>query len=337
MLFALLNLSLNLILPRPARAAQVTLTWDAVSDSSLRGYKIYYGTASKNYTTSIDVKNVTSYTITGLGDGTTYYFAVTAYSSTAQSAFSGEVSYSTPVGAAKSQSCTYALSSPGASFASSGGAGSVSVTAPAGCAWSSSTPPSWLTLTSGASGTGNGTMMYSVAPNTSANSRAATLTIASRVFTVSQAGLAQYTITASAGMGGSITPSGSIMVAQGGGKSFGIASNPGYTIANVKVDGVSQGAVTSYTFTNVTTNHTIVASFAATVTYTITASAGTGGSISPSGSVKVIQGTSQRFAISASPGYTIANVKVDGVSQGAVTSYTFTNVTTNHTIVASFH
>jgi hypothetical protein len=261
MLFALLNLSLNLILPRPARAAQVTLTWDAVSDSSLRGYKIYYGTASKNYTTSIDVKNVTSYTITGLGDGTTYYFAVTAYSSTAQSAFSGEVSYSTPVGAAKSQSCTYALSSPGASFASSGGAGSVSVTAPAGCAWSSSTPPSWLTLTSGASGTGNGTMMYSVAPNTSANSRAATLTIASRVFTVSQAGLAQYTITASAGMGGSITPSGSIMVAQGGGKSFGIASNPGYTIANVKVDGVSQGAVTSYTFTNVTTNHTIVASF----------------------------------------------------------------------------
>ena len=79
-------------------AAQLTLTWDPVSDSGLRGYKVYYGTASRKYTKPIDVKNVTSYQVTGLGDGTTYYFAVTAYNSSAESAFSDERTYTTPPG-----------------------------------------------------------------------------------------------------------------------------------------------------------------------------------------------------------------------------------------------
>jgi hypothetical protein len=66
---------------------------------------------------------------------------------------------------------------------------------------------------------------------------------------------------ASAGTGGSISPSGSVSVAQGGGKTFIIAANTGYQISSVKVDGISQGAVSSYTFSNVSTNHTISASF----------------------------------------------------------------------------
>ncbi|HEX7608393.1 MAG TPA: amidase domain-containing protein [Candidatus Cryosericum sp.] len=71
-------------------------------------------------------------------------------------------------------------------------------------------------------------------------------------------------------------------------------------------------------------------------TYTITASSDTGGTISPSGSVVVNQGSSQTFTISASSGYHIAGVSVDGVSQGAISSYTFPNVQASHTIVASF-
>jgi C1A family cysteine protease len=71
-------------------------------------------------------------------------------------------------------------------------------------------------------------------------------------------------------------------------------------------------------------------------TYTITASAGTGGTISPSGSVTVSQGASQTFAIAASSGYQIAGVTVDGTSVGLVSSYTFSNVTANHTIAATF-
>ena len=70
--------------------------------------------------------------------------------------------------------------------------------------------------------------------------------------------------------------------------------------------------------------------------YTITASAGTGGSISPSGSVQVASGSSQTFAIAPTGGYQIASVSVDGAGVGAVSTYAFTNVTANHTISASF-
>lgn len=71
-------------------------------------------------------------------------------------------------------------------------------------------------------------------------------------------------------------------------------------------------------------------------TYTITASAGQGGSIAPNGTVSVAKGESKQFTITPSEGYEIADVKVDGVSQGAKTAYEFTNVTENHTIAASF-
>ncbi len=70
--------------------------------------------------------------------------------------------------------------------------------------------------------------------------------------------------------------------------------------------------------------------------YTLTATAGEGGSITPSGEVSVKEGASQTFAIAAQEGYAIADVLVDGQSVGAVDSYTFENVTANHTIAALF-
>ena len=70
--------------------------------------------------------------------------------------------------------------------------------------------------------------------------------------------------------------------------------------------------------------------------YTITATAGEGGSITPAGEVSVKEGASQTFTITASEGYAIADVLVDGQSVGAVDSYTFENVTANHTIAALF-
>jgi len=261
LLLALLSLSLNFILPRSVWSAQVTLTWDAVADSSLQGYKIYYGTASRNYTAAVNVGNAVTYVLTGLADGTTYYVAVTAYGSSGESTYSNEVSYATSLSASKPQSCTYALSSPGASFASTGGGGSVTVTAPAGCAWSSSTPPSWLKLTSGPSGTGNGSVIYSVAPNTTTSSRTVSLTIAGQVFTVTQAGLQTFTITASATSGGNISPAGKVQVAYGANQTFTISRNSGCKIVGVQVDGVSVGAVTTYTFPEVLTSHAIQAIF----------------------------------------------------------------------------
>ena len=70
--------------------------------------------------------------------------------------------------------------------------------------------------------------------------------------------------------------------------------------------------------------------------FTITASAGVNGGISPSGNVTVIKGQDQTFNITPDPGYQVAFVDVDGFTVGALTQYTFTNVQSNHTIYASF-
>src|SRR5208283_4104968 len=97
----------------------------------------------------------------------------------------------------------------------------------------------------------------------------------------------------------------------------------------------SVGAVSSYTFSDVTANHAISATFAKSV-FTITSSSGANGSISPSGATSVNSGDSQTYSIVSKTNYAIADVKVDGTSVGAVSSYTFSNVTANHTISATF-
>ncbi|MFA5365209.1 MAG: archaellin/type IV pilin N-terminal domain-containing protein, partial [Candidatus Bathyarchaeia archaeon] len=110
-----------------------------------------------------------------------------------------------------------------------------------------------------------------------------------------------FTITVAAGSNGGISPVGPVTVTEGDSITFTITPSTGYHVANVLVDGSSVGAVTSYTFTNVVAGHTISATFAEdiAVTYTITASAGTGGSISPSGAVVVTEGDDQTFNIAA--------------------------------------
>jgi hypothetical protein len=215
----------------------------------------------------------------------------------------------------------------------------------------------------------------------------------------------RYSITALYGVGGTISPSGTSSLNYGESKTFTITPNTGYRIAIVVVDGMSVGAVNSYTFSNVAANHYIVATFTAAdftttpapttiptttttsvlptttttsvtttilttsttsvhttipttttsippttstyvtttssttsvpVRYSITALYGVGGTISPSGTSSLNYGESKTFTITPNTGYRIAIVVVDGMSVGAVNSYTFSNVTANHYIVATF-
>ena len=147
--------------------------------------------------------------------------------------------------------------------------------------------------------------------------------------------LTQYTITASASAGGSISPSGAVGASHGDDRSFTMSPNAGYHLDSVLVDGVNQGAVAGYDFLNITASHTISAHFSINM-YTIAATAGPGGGIAPSGTVSVAHGADQSFTITPATGYSIADVHVDTVSVGAVAGYTFTNVTPNHTISATF-
>jgi hypothetical protein len=232
----------------------VTLSWkppetntDGSTITDLAGYKVYYGTVSGDYSNTIDVGNVTMYQISSLTNGLTYYFAVTSYNTSGnESVYSNEISK-----------------------------------------------------------------------------------------LILDASSIAYSITAYTSGSGTITPGGVSSVSKGGTQTYTITANPGYYISAVAVDGVYMGSITNYTFSNVTGNHTIMAYFRI-VTFAIAASAGTGGSISPSGSVTVANGDSLTFAIIPDAGYHIESVLVDGAPVGAATSYMFSNVTASHTISATF-
>ena len=95
------------------------------------------------------------------------------------------------------------------------------------------------------------------------------------------------------------------------------------TSNSAQLTGLNSATPTQYAFGNLPT-------------FTITASAGANGSIAPSGAVSVVSGGNQGFTITPNAGFNVLDVLVDGVSVGAVTTFTFTNVTSNHTIAASF-
>jgi hypothetical protein len=144
-----------------------------------------------------------------------------------------------------------------------------------------------------------------------------------------------YTITAVAAGNGTITPSGAVAVTHGTDQEFTVVPNNGYHLDSLVVDGANMGPVTAHTFTTVVTNHTIIAYFSGNI-QTITATADSGGVISPSGIVSVPYGSSQEFTIVANNGYHIDSIVVDGVDQGALELYRFTNISTNHAIRAYF-
>ena len=143
-----------------------------------------------------------------------------------------------------------------------------------------------------------------------------------------------FTLTTSSGTHGTVTPTGPVSALYGTSSTFTITPDAGYRTANLVVDGVTLPAAASYTFTSITGNHTISASF--TNNFTISATAGANGAISPAGITAVTGGGSQSFTVTPNAGFVVASLTVDGVTLPGATSYTFTNVTANHTISATF-
>jgi hypothetical protein len=143
-----------------------------------------------------------------------------------------------------------------------------------------------------------------------------------------------YTITTNAGANGAISPT--LATANAGdSQTFTISPDTGYHVDDVHVDGVSVGAVTTYTFSALDADHSISASFAVD-TFTIQASAGPGGVISPPEAVGIPYGGSYTFTMTPNTGYKISDVVIDGISKGTIDTYTFSDVTADHTIDAAF-
>jgi uncharacterized repeat protein (TIGR01451 family) len=153
------------------------LTWNTSPGAT--SYDVYFGTAS----TPPLVTNTTDVTYMPgtLSAGTTYYWAVGARNSLGANV-SMPWSFTT--------SCVAALnpSSPtmGATIGAAGGSGTIAVSAGTGCAWTAASNVTWITIASGASGSGNGTVGYTVTATSAGIPRMGTITIAGQTFTVTQ-------------------------------------------------------------------------------------------------------------------------------------------------------
>ena len=342
-------------LAQTTQTAQAVLGWSAPSNSSVTGYNVYVGTQSGDYQSPINVGNSTSYTVTGLSASQTYYFAVTAYSASAESPFSQELvcNFITAQTASNGQ-----ITPGGTTAVTSGGSQTYSIVPNSGYQIGT-------VLVDGQQVSATSTYTFSsvsgchtiaatfVAASTSTTSTTAGSSTTSGSSGGGQASSLTYSISAAFQGSGSISPSGTISVSSGSSSKFTITPDTGYQISNVEVDGASVGAVTSYTFANVSANHSIQATFSAKQCSISASVQGNGGTISPSGTSTVSAGTNVSYSMSPAAGYTLSSVLVNGnqvasaqlqksasaATAGAsttATTYTFANVEGNQTICAVF-
>ena len=252
----------------PSFAANVSLSWEAPSTNEdgtpltdLAGYKIYYGTAPGNYTQNIDVGNVTTYTFTNLTGGLTYYFVATAYNTARiESSYSNEVSKT--IVSNQVENTQSAVQQNSLNVTKAGTGSGVVTSSPAGISCGADcskgyTAGTVLTLTAAPDGNSS----FAGWSGACSGTGTCLVTMDAAKTVTATFNLKSYTITATAGSGGSISPSGTVTVNYSGSQSFTITPDANYTIGNVVVDGVSAGSVTTYTFANVTANHTISVSF----------------------------------------------------------------------------
>jgi hypothetical protein len=312
----------------PAFSADVSLTWDPNSEEDLMGYRIHYGYGSGDYCFSLEIFDDVRCQVRDLEEGVTYYFAATAFDEALnESGYSNEVVYTPP--------CTFTISSDSSSFDTPGGNGTVQVTTQSACTWAAVSNSSWLVITSNSTHQGPGGVNFSVMANPDVTPRTATLTIAENIHTVIQSGIPQYSLTiARTGNGtGQVLadPSGTKFQ---GGTLVTLTAVPDPNSSFSEWSGGVTGTSTTAAFT-INADLTVTAAFMLK-TFTIRASAGANGSISPQGALTVNHGSTQMFNITPNTYYRVEDVKVDGISQGAITSYTFSNVTADRAIEATF-
>ena len=138
--------------------------------------------------------------------------------------------------------CSFSLPQSSANAAAGGGTGSVGVTAAGGCSWTAASNVPWLTITAGGSGSGNGTVQYSVASN-AGSARSGTLTIGGQTFTVNQASGCSFSLSQSSANAAAGGGTGSVAVTAGGGCSWTAASNASWLTVTSGGSGSGNGTV----------------------------------------------------------------------------------------------
>ncbi len=210
-------------------------------------------------------------------------------------AFSGFISGGYSLIITTTSPCSYSLTPTSQSFTASGGEGDINLITQEGCNYSSLSNDSFITINSGSSGNGNGTISYSVAANTGI-ARTGTVTIAGQTFTVTQASGCAYTL----------TPANINISANGGNDSFNVTSGTGCAFA----------AVSNNSFITITSGASGTGS--GTVTFSVAANSGA----ARTGTITV-EGQTFTISQSAIPTLTINNVSLNEGSSGT-TTFNFT-------------
>lgn len=153
-----------------------------------------------------------------------------------------------------------------------------------------------------------------------------------------------YTMTAEASNGGTITPNGTQVVNYGSNVNYEIVANQGWYIAQTVIDGVT----TDYTqaddvvsltvpFTAIDANHSVSVLFDQFI-YNITGTVGANGTVNGETTINASMPYGSNYSLTITPAdnYQVADVVIDGVSMGAITSYEFINITANHNVVVTF-
>lgn len=144
-----------------------------------------------------------------------------------------------------------------------------------------------------------------------------------------------YTVNGNPVPYGTISPSGTITVGNGGSIAFTGVGDDGYALDTISVDGGSYVLADSYSFNNVTADHTIVAKFSPA--WLVAASSGVNGSIMPSGNVHVCNGHDKTFTFLPNEGYQVHSRIVDGVETvSSNTSFTMSALAGNRSIAVTF-
>ncbi|MBI3653664.1 MAG: VCBS repeat-containing protein [Acidobacteria bacterium] len=211
-------------------------------------------TAGCNWTA---VSNAGFITITsgasGTGNGTVNYSVAANISASPRSGtmtIAGQTFTVTQDAAAGS--CVYSIVPSSQNFPVGGGTGSVAVTATAGCAWTAVSNDSFITVTSGASGTGNGTVNFSVAANSNPAPRSGTMTVAGQTFTVTQDGNCTFSISPSGRIFSAASATGTVSVTAPGGCVWNATSNAAWITIISGATGSGNGTVTYSVSANTT-------------------------------------------------------------------------------------
>ena len=169
--------------------------------------------------------------------------------------------------------CSYTIQPGGQTMVAAGGPGTIGVTAGASsCTWSTVSNAAWITITGGASGAGNGSVTFNVAPN-SGGSRTSTITVADQTFTLSQAGVScSYSINPSSAAVASAGGSATVALTTGGSCAWTAASNASWITIASGASGTDSASVNLNIAANFGSARTGTATIAAQ-TFTVTQAA----------------------------------------------------------------